>query len=323
MRRRDFGAALAAVFASRARLAAAANVPHLAYLWLGSAGSDGPTWKGLQAGLRGIGYREGRDIVVDRRYAGGSEERLASLAATAIAEQPALIVTPGTVVTGVVAKLTRTIPIVSVSSDPVGSGFIQSLARPGGNITGMTVAIGPEIAGKWLELLAQAVPRARHFGMLINAANLFAPAELVRVRGAAQRLGGFTVADYPVRSAAELPAVLARIKQENPDGLIVDNDPLLMAKLADIVAATAGLPGICGNRQFSAAGGLISYGADIFEIYRRLGSYIERILQGAKPGDLPIEQPTKFGLVINMKTASTLGLTVPPLLVAQADEVIE
>ena len=315
-----FGGAVAIARLGQAQ----ARVPHLVYLWLGSAGSDRATRKGLEAGLRETGYREGQNIVIDYRYADGNQNRLAELADAAVAEYPDLIVAPGSVATGSLARLTKAIPIVSVSGDPVGSGFVASLARPGGNITGLTVQVGPELAEKWLELIVEIVPGARRIALLVNAPNAVWPAELRRMRAAAGRLGGtVAIADYSVRAAADLPAALATIVGAKPDALVVDNDPLLIANSGEIVAATAGLPTVCGNREFAAAGGLLAYGASIFDIYRRAAAYIDRILKGAKPADLPIEQPVKFELVINLKTAKALGLAVPQVLQAQADEVIE
>jgi putative ABC transport system substrate-binding protein len=323
--RRTFTLALGGTLVGSVRFVVAeTKPPHLVYIWFGMAGSDGDTLKGFQVGLHEIGYREGRDILVDYRYADGNEKRLADLAAAAVAEQPDVIVTPGSAVTQSVAKLTATIPIVSVSGDPAGSGFIASLARPGGNITGLTIQVGPDLAGKWLELLVEIVPRARHIAFLRNALNLVAPAELVLMRAAAERQGGnFTIDDYPVRGTAELPSIFATMLRTKPDALIVDNDPLLVSKAADVVPLAAGLPVISAGRDFAYAGGLLTYGASSFDVWRRAGSYIDRILKGAKPADLPVEQPTKFELVINLKTAKALGLSVPQSLLAGADEVIE
>jgi putative ABC transport system substrate-binding protein len=325
MRRRDLALALCAAGLGMPRIGnAQARVPHLLYLWLGGAGSDGATRSGLQAGLRGIGYRDGENIRIDERYADGNEKRLADLAAVAVAEHPDLIVAPGSVVTASIAKLTNTIPIVSVSGDPVGLGFVGSLAHPGGNITGLTVQVGPELAQKWLELLGEIVPGARRIAMLVNGASPMFRGELIQMRAAGSRQNnGTTINEYPVRDISDLPTAFSAMHSAKPDALVVDNDPLLIANAAMIVTNTPGLPAICGNREFVTAGGLMSYGASIPDIYRRAATYIDRILKGAKPADLPIEQPTKFELVINLKTAKALGLTVPPPLLAQADEVIE
>jgi putative tryptophan/tyrosine transport system substrate-binding protein len=322
MNRRDFAAALASAVLGVPRLAEAqTRVPHIVFLWLGAAGSDGETLRGFQAGLREFGYEEGRNLTVDYRYADGSEARLAELAAAAVAAQPDLISTFGRA-TSAVAKLTRTIPIVSLSGDPIGLGLAASLAHPGSNVTGMMVQVGPELAGKWLGLLVEILPHARRIGFLRMAANPGSVAELGWIRTAAdRRANGLEIDEYVVREAAELASTLEAIKQTKPDGLVVDNDAFFASKTVEIGAI--GLPAISGSRDFANAGLLLSYGASIFDIVRHLGSYIDRILKGAKPGDLPIEQPSKFELVINLKTANALGLTLPPILFAQADEVIE
>ena len=322
MNRRDFAVALASAFLG-ARLAdAQSRVPHIVYLWLGPAGSDGETLKGFQTGLREFGYDEGRNLSVEYPYADGSEARLAELAAAAVAAQPDLISPFGGVVIGAVAQLTRTIPIVSLTGDPVGLGLAASLARPGGNVTGMTVQVGPELAGKWLELLVEILPHARRIAMLRRASNPVSGTELTHMRAAAERIAAaLTIDEFAIREVTQLPSTLEAIRQAQPDGLVVDNDVLLVSKATEIAAV--GLPAISGSRDFTDAGLLASYGASIFDIVRHLTSYIDRILKGAKPADLPIEQPTKFELVINLKTAKTLGLTIPEAILDRADEVIE
>jgi putative ABC transport system substrate-binding protein len=221
-----------------------------------------------------------------------------------------------------VGKLTRTIPIVSLTGDLVAMGFAASLARSGGNVTGMTVWTGPEIAEKWLELLVEIVPQARHVGMLRRIDTRTSGDRLSHLREAAGHLApGLSVDDYPIHDVAELPSLLATIKAGKLDGLIVDNDPYFLPKAAEIAAV--GVPVIGGNREFAEAGFLATYGTSIFAATRRLASFVDRILKGANPADLPIEQPTKFELVINLKTAKAFDLTVPRTVLAQADDVIE
>jgi putative tryptophan/tyrosine transport system substrate-binding protein len=220
------------------------------------------------------------------------------------------------------AKQTRTIPIVSLTSDQVALGLAASLAHPGGNVTGMKAQVGPELAGKWLELRVEILPHARHIAMLRRLSNQLSVAELSHMREAADHLAnGITVDDCVIRDITELPSTLAAIRQAKPDGLVVDNDALLASKAPEI--ATVGLPAISGSRDFTDAGLLVGYGASIFDIVRHLASYIDRLLKGAKPGDLPIEQRTRFGLGINLKTAKALGLTIPEAMRDRADEVIE
>jgi putative tryptophan/tyrosine transport system substrate-binding protein len=269
------------------------RVPRLGYLWQGAAGTDGSTRLGFERGLRDVGYTEGENILVGYHYADGNEERLAELIREVVASRVDLILSPGTVLTGLLKKATATIPIVSITPDPVGSGFVASLARPGGNITGLSIAAGPEVAAKWVELLREIVPGSSRIAFLWNPAN---------------SAGGADV-----------------IAKEAPDALIVDTDVLTVARRVSIAAFAMKqrLPSVFGVRDFVDEGGLVAYGASIFDIWRRAGTYVDRILKGTKPSDLPIEQPTKFELVINLNTAKALGLTVPPTLLARADEVIE
>jgi putative ABC transport system substrate-binding protein len=322
MKRREFGVAFAAAFLCATRLARAQKrVPHIVVLWFGTENSGGETIKGLQAGLKDFGYEDGRNLRVDYKYGNNDEARLAEFAAAAVATQPDVIVAFAADL-NLVGKLTHTIPIVSLTGDQVAMGFAASLARPGGNVTGMTVWTGPEIAEKWLELLVEIVPQARRVGMLRRPDTPSSDTRLNHIRAAAGHLAlGLSVDDYPIREIAELPSLLATIKAAKPDGLIVDNDPYFLPKAVEI--ADAGVPTIGGSREFAAAGFLATYGTNIFAATRRLASYVDRILKGAASGDLPIERPTKFELVINAKTAKALGLTMPPLLLAQADEVIE
>jgi putative tryptophan/tyrosine transport system substrate-binding protein len=247
VKRRELLLLFGALIGSARFTVAESRVPHLVYLWLGQAGSDGATRKGLQAGLRKLGYQEGRNIRVDYRYADGNEGRLAELAGVAVAEQPDIIVTCGTVVTRSVARQTTTIPIVSITGDPVGSGFIASLARPSGNITGLTVAVGPELAGKWLQLIVEIVPGARRIAILRNALNPIGGTQLMLMRAAADQLGGNIAFDeYRISAATELGTALDAIGRAKPDAVTVDNDPLLASKAAEIAAVK--LPAISGSR---------------------------------------------------------------------------
>ncbi|MBV9859859.1 MAG: ABC transporter substrate-binding protein [Alphaproteobacteria bacterium] len=323
MRRRDVIVALGSIGFGESRHAAAQNrVPRIDYFWLGSAGSDGETLRGFRAGLRDFGYVEGGNITVDRYYADGSETRLDQLAGAAIAAKPDIVVGFGSALLRRIAKLTRTIPIVGMSGDPVVAGLTESLAHPGGNYTGPTIQTGPDIVGKWLELLLEIVPGARRLAMLRNALNPLSATELENLRAYAERLGrGISFQEFALHAPGELGSLLDVIRPGKFDALVVDNDPLLNSKAAEIAAVE--LPGVGGTSEMAHAGLLLCYGTSILNSARRTGSYIDRILKGAKPGDLPIEQPTKFELVINLKTAKALGLAVPPSLLARADEVIE
>jgi putative tryptophan/tyrosine transport system substrate-binding protein len=326
MRRRLFLTAVSAglLFDTSWRAGAQGRVPHLAYFWRGAKGSDGETLKGFHAGLSDFGYREGRNIVVDYYYGDGDPARLAQRAAVAVAARPDVISTFGGGVTSTVERLTRTIPIVSVGGDQVSLGLAKSLARPGGNVTGMDLDAGPELPKKWLQLLTELIPGARRIAFLRTTQSPFGATDLQLVRDAAARLAkGLAIDDYLVRDASALAATLQTIRRDKPDAILADDDVLLASKAAEI--AGAGLPVISGLPEpvFAKVGWLLIYGPGTFDIVRRTGSFIDRILKGAKPGDLPIERPTRYYLTINLKAAKAFGITVPPMLLAQADQVIQ
>jgi putative tryptophan/tyrosine transport system substrate-binding protein len=325
MRRRLLLAASAGLLLDAVgRAGAQGRVPHLAYFWPGgSQNASDPTLQGFQAGLRDFGYREGQNIIVDYHYGNGDSARLAQLAATAVAAQPDVISTFGAFLPRTLEQLTRTIPIVSVCGDQVGLGLAKSFARPGGNVTGMALYASPELPQKWLQLLTEVLPGARRVAFLRSTQGSPA-AHLKQIREAAVHLvKGLTIDDYVVRDASELAATLQKIRQAKADAILVDDDPLFGSLAAGIAAA--GLPVFSGIPEPERAkdGWLLIYGPSIFDIVRRTGSFIDRILKGAKPGDLPIERPTHYYLTINLKAAQALGVTVPPLLLAQADEVIQ
>jgi putative ABC transport system substrate-binding protein len=328
MMRRKFitligGAAAAWPLAARAQSTPA--VLRLAYLWLGDPGSDESTLAGLLRGLRELGYVEGHNIRIDYHYGHGREERLDALLADALKTGGIdIIISTGTVVTRAVKRATSTVPVVSVTGDPVGSGLIASMARPGGNITGFALAAGPEIGEKWLELLHEASPTAARVALLWSASNPYGVAAKSRMDAAAGRFG-ITVVSHEMRRPADFGLAFDAIPNERIDAIATDLDPLTVAHANEIVefARKNRLPAIHATRDFVTAGGLMSYGASIFDIWRQAATYVGRIAKGAKPADLPIQQPTKFELVINLKTAKALGLEMPPTLIARADEVIE
>jgi putative ABC transport system substrate-binding protein len=327
MKRREFAVLLGGVVVARPLAVHAqpqATIPHIGYLWLGAADEGDSTKRGLQRGLVDLGYVEGRNIIVDYRYAEGHEERLAALVGELIEAKVHIIVSPGSVVTRAVQKATTSIPVVSVSGDPVGSGFIRSLGRPGSNITGLSLNAGPFIAGKYLELLHEIVPGATRITNVINTSALPAVVDAQVIRKAAEDLG-ITLLSHEVRSPSDLPTAFDAIATERSDAMIVDGDVLLVSYRRSIVdfAASHRLPAMYGHRDFVDAGGLIAYGASIFAIWRRAATYVDKILKGAKPAELPVEQPTEFELVLNLKTANALGLAIPQIILARADEVIE
>jgi putative tryptophan/tyrosine transport system substrate-binding protein len=324
MKRREFVSLLGGATAARPLAAQAqtrATLSHLGYLWLGSADEEDSTKQGLRQGLRDLGYVEGRDIIIEYRYADGHEERLATLVGELVAAKVDVILSPGSVVTRVVKQATTTIPVVSTTGDPVGSGFIQSLGRPGSNITGLSLNGGPDVAEKYFELLHEVAPDASRIAVIwSNTQSLVMPVMRKVTAGL-----GITLVSHQVRSPSDLSMAFDAVVTERSDAMIVDGDPLLVSHRRNIVefARARRLPAVYALRDFADVGGLVAYGASIFEIWRRAASYVDRILKGAKPADLPVEQPTAFELVLNLKTARALGLAIPPIILARADEVIE
>jgi len=324
MNRRAFLSGAAALLA--APLAAEAQqVPKIGRIgYLGYSGSDPSGIEGLRQGLRELGYVEGQNVVVEYRYADNRPERLPLLLRELIDLKVDVLLAQGTAVTASAKRHATKTPVVTVSGDPVGSGFVQSLARPGGNITGLSFAVGTNFSGKWLELVHDAVPKASRVGVLWNPTSRLGAASLEEMRTLAP---GFRlqVSSHPVRTPEEIGSVFAGATRARVGAFIVQTDPLTVSQTAQIVrlAAASGIPTVFSLREFVDAGGLMSYGPSLFDLWRRAAIYVDKILKGTKPADLPIEQPTKFELVINLKTAKALGLTIPPALLARADQVIE
>jgi ABC-type uncharacterized transport system substrate-binding protein len=230
----------------------------------------------------------------------------------------------GTIVTDAVKRATTTIPVVALGGDLVGSDFVASLARPGGNITGMSINVGPELGGKWLELLHDLAPSALRVAVLWNPTSSYSQNLVQEMREAAGRLG-LSLMVREARRPTDFPIALDAIAEQKPDALTTDTDPLTVSHRKGILefAAAHRLPAVYGLRDFVDDGGLMSYGPSIFDVCRHVAGYVDKILKGAKPADLPVEQPTKYELVVNLKTAKALDLTVPQLILARADEVIE
>jgi len=327
MRRRDLitliGGTVVWPFAARAQ--STGTMPRVSYVWFGAPGSDDSTLQGLQKGLQELGYADGTNIKLSYHYANGSQERLAALLASMVnANETDIIVSPGTLVTSTVKKVVSTIPVVSVTGDPIGSGIVSSLARPGGNITGFTLFAGPELGEKWLELVHEAFPKASRIAVLWNPSSSFSAALVGKMKDAAVRLG-FTLLLHDLRQPSDFAIAFDAIANEKVDAIVTDPDPLLVAHRGEIVdfAARIRTPAIYALRDYVASGGLMSYDANLFEIWRRAAEYVDRIAKGSAPGDLPIQQPTKFDLIVNIKTAKALGLAIPGTIIARADEVIE
>jgi putative ABC transport system substrate-binding protein len=285
----------------------------------------GHFFKALDEGLRELGYVEGRNVVFERRFAEGRQERLPALAAELVQLKVDVLVTGSNPVIAAVKQVTATIPVVmAVSRDPVGAGFITSLARPGGNITGLANDATPEIIGKNLDLLKEAAPRLSRVAFMWNPVPPGARTTKNAVESAARRLG-LTFQSVEVRGPNEFESAFAAMVRERANGVVVATDPLILGPRSQVVllAARSRLPVMYGLREFAEAGGLMSYGPNVAAQFRRAAVYVDKILKGAKPADLPVEQPTTFELVINLKTAKALGLTIPPSLRLRADQLIE
>ncbi len=277
-------------------------------------------------GLAELGWTDGRTVRMDVRWAAGSVDRMRTFAKELVELQPDVIFTGATPVTAAVQQETRTIPIVfAVVSDPVGAGFVAGLPRPGGNITGFT-NVEAAMGGKWLEMLKEIAPRVRRVAIMFNpdtapggGAYFLGPFE-----AAARSLGAEPITAR-VRSAAEIEAVITSLGREQA-GLVIMPDSFMQVHQGTVISLTArnNVPAIGADLPgFAKEGGLLSYGASFSDIFRRAASYVDRILRGANPDDLPVQAPTKWELVINLKTAKALGLDVPPTLLATADEIIE
>lgn len=274
--------------------------------------------------LQDLGWTDGRNVRFDIRFTGESTERTRIAAAELVALAPDVIFVTTNPVVSALTQATRTIPIVFTwVSDSVGSGYVASLAHPGGNITGFH-NFEPAMGGKWLGVLKQIAPRVRR-AAVVHVPEIAANVAFIRVAEAASTSLGMTVTAAGVRDAADIERVLTEFAREPNGGLIVTPSPLTATKrdLIIAVAARLGLPAIYSFRFYVASGGLVSYGIDQLETVREVASYVDRILRGAKPGELPVQLPTKFQLVVNLKTAKTLGLTIPESFLLFADEVIE
>lgn len=279
----------------------------------------------FEGGLRDLGWTPGTNIFIEYRYAEGKSERLSELAAELARLPVDVIVASAPMGVRAAQKATRTIPIVmSTLPDPVGEGFVGSLARPGGNTTGLTLD-SEELAGKQLELLREALPKLSRVGVLRNPRSPGYDVATRQIEAAAARLK-LEVKDFPVSRREDLAPTFAAMSRAGVGAILVRRDVLVVEPhRAEVVglAAQRRVPAMYNFRQFPDSGGLMSYGANVNDIQRRSAGFVDKILKGAKPADLPIEQPTKFELIINLKTAKALGLTIPPSLLLRADQVIE
>jgi putative ABC transport system substrate-binding protein len=304
----------------------AGKVARIGFLSVSSASAAAsPSIEAFGRGLSDLGYVEGQSVIVEYYWAEGQYERLPALAAKLVEHRVDVIVAPSTPAAVAAKKATKTVPIVFATvTDPVGLGLVASLARPGGNATGLTIVQSPEIVSKQLEILKEALPNLSRVAVLGNPTH---PANTLWTGGAtaAAESLGVRLQFLEARKVGELESAFRAITRARADGLLVLPDTMLWAeraRLADLVAKSQ-LPAMFGFREHVEAGGLMAYGASIPDLIRRAATFVDKILKGAKPADLPVEQPIKFELVINLKTAKTLGVTIPPSLLLQADRVIE
>ena len=277
----------------------------------------------FRAGLRTLGYVEGRNLIINFAWAEGQQDRHPALVRELVRLAPDVILTAGTPGTMAAKQATQSIPIVTaIAGDAVATALVASLARPGGNVTGLST-LAPELDGKRLELLKAVVPKLSRVAVLRNPANPFTTIAWKAMQPSAQALG-MTLQPVDTSSPNQLDRALARIEAARPDGLVLIVDRFLASYRASIVQFVGKnhLPGMFPYPEFAKEGGLMSYGPDYADLFRRTALYIDKILKGARPGDLPMEQPTKFELVVNLKTAKALGLTIPQSVLIRADEMI-
>lgn len=301
-----------------------AGVPHIGYLSTGSLKINEAFLEALKDGLREAGYVDGRNIVIDVRWAGDMASEFPRLATSLVEDHPSAIITTCIPSTRAAKEATRTIPVVmSVDGDPVRAGLVASYARPGGNVTG-TSTLFEELIPKWLEFITTAVPTARQVAILSNPDDLIDPFYWAQFQEGAQHLG-VKVLQFEASSPEQIDGAFARMKGQGAGALVVMTEAFLAGQLPRIVALAERirLPAIYGFREFAEAGGLMSYGLSYRAYYKRVARYVDAVLKGTKPADLPVEQPTKIQLTINLATAKSLGIAIPPSLLVRADEVLQ
>jgi putative ABC transport system substrate-binding protein len=326
MNRRDTVVALLAIgaapFATHAQQAA--KIPRIGLLSPFSPSATAVWHQAFRLGLRDLGWVEGKNISIEYRYAEGRNDRLPDLAADLVRLKVDIIFVDSTSPALAARKATRAIPIVMASGgDTVASGLVESLARPGGNITGLD-QMSPELGGKRLELLKEIVPQLSRVAVLWNPQNQASTLNWKELQLPARQLG-VQLHSLEVRSPGDFDKAFEDVTRAHAGAIAIMPDPVFVTNLKRIadLAARSRLPSIFHLREFTDSGGLVAYGPDRSDMFRRAATYVDKILKGAKPGELPIEQPTKFELVINLKTAKALGITMPPSLLARADEVIQ
>ena len=329
MRRREFikaitSSAAAAAWPLEARTQQRSNVPRVGYLFSFTRAEGEHLWEACRQGLRDLGYVEGQNIILEPRLAEGHNERLATLAAELVQLKVDVIVAAATPASRAAKAATSTIPVVFVAvGDPVKAGLVATLAQPGGNVTGLSL-LTSDLSGKRLSLLMETVRRVSRVAILMNPDNPISAVFLEETKLAAQQLRT-ELQPFNARNPEEIAQAFAVAAGQRIDAVIVFDDPVLWSYRAQIVALAdvRKIPAVYGYRDFVDQGGLMSYGPDRPDQYRRTAIYIDKILKGAKPSELPIEQPTKFELIVNRKTAKSLGIELPASVIVGANEVIE
>jgi len=327
MNRRAFlSAVMGGVFATPRAAGAQqlSKVPRIGLLGTDSPAGAANRLEDFRQGLRDLGYVEGQNIAIEYRWAEGRVERVPDLAAQLVGLKVDVIVATSSPMALAAKKATRTIPIVFVTAaDPVASGLVAGIARPGGNVTGVSL-LAPEIVARQLQLLKEAVPTVSRVAVLSNPGNSYTTLLVKEIEAAARSLG-VRVEIVEVRGVDAFDSAFSAVTKARPGALFVLFDPMFFAhrkRIAEIANKNR-LPAMYPHKEYAEAGGLIAYGVDLRDNFRRAATYVDKILKGAKPADLPVEQPAKFELVINLKTAKALGLTIPPSLLQRADQVIE
>jgi putative ABC transport system substrate-binding protein len=318
------GGLLAAPLAAEGQQAG--KVPRVGYLNPGSQSDPARQrrFEALRQSLRELGYVEGQNIAIESRWAEGKYDRYPALAADLVRSKVDVIVAVSAAATQAARQATRTIPIVmSLANDPVGSGLVPSLAHPGGNVTGISM-MGPDVVGKQLQVLKEVVPRVSRVALLRNPANPASAAQLREAEAAARTLG-VRLQTLEAQNPQEIDNAFVAMTRERAGALLILSDGIFTNQRRQIaeLAMNKRLPALSFSAEYAEAGGLMFYGANLLDLERRAAIYIDRILKGAKPADLPVEQPTKLELIINLRSAKAIGLTIPPALLGRADEVIQ
>jgi ABC-type uncharacterized transport system substrate-binding protein len=326
MKRREFIAFLGSVAAVALPLAAGAQtkIPRVGFMGNSTAALEANLLDAFHEGLRELGYEEGRNIVIEYRWADGKYDQFPALVAELIAAKVDAIITAGTPAALAVKRATTTVPLVMVAvGDPIGTGLVPSLARPGGNLTGLS-SIAPDLEGKRLQLLREVVPPLSHVAMFINSLNPFHDSSVRQARAAAQTMG-IKLQLYDIRKSEDLDEAFAAIRKRRPDALLILADRVFLHNRQRMVDFTneQRLPNVNAYKELVEVGGMMSYGPSYEDMHKRAAIYVDKILKGSKPADLPIEQPSKFTFIVNLKAAKALGVTVPSQLLGLADEVIE